>query len=90
MEYKLWKCNVIQYGVGKKKENLIESSVDIGYGQKTFKFSSKPLNLRVKSAKSAKSLTEILLVVCACEGLQDFVKNIECVVVLFSSCMNIR
>ena len=59
-------------------------------GQKTFKFSSKPLNLRVKSAKSAKSLTEILLVVCACEGLQDFVKNIECVVVLSSSCMNIR
>ena len=30
MEYKVWKCQVIQHGVGKKKENLIESTVDIG------------------------------------------------------------
>ena len=30
MEYKLWNCKVIQYGAGKKKENLIESTVDIG------------------------------------------------------------
>ena len=30
MEYKLRKCKVIQYGVGKKKENLIDSTVDIG------------------------------------------------------------
>ena len=30
MEYKLWNYKVIQYGAGKKKENLIESTVDIG------------------------------------------------------------
>ena len=88
MEYKLRNSKVIQHGVGKKKKKkLIESTVDIG---KTFKFSSKPLNLWVKSVKSAKSQTEILLVVCACEGLQDFVENMECVVLLSSSCMNVR
>ena len=54
MEYKLWSCKFIQYGAGKKKENLIESTADTEKEPaEDFKFSSKPLNLRVESVKSA-------------------------------------
>ena len=49
-------------------------------------FSSRPLNLERNQWNQL--LPEFFVAACACEVLQIFVKDIECVVVLSSSCMN--